>query len=257
MFAIALWDARRRRLVLARDRLGIKPLYLARVPGGVAFGSEPKALLQHPAISRAPDFAAIHHYLSLKNVPAPLSAFRDIEQLRAGELAVCTGGDVERQRWWRVEFRQRPDTDEREAAGQIRALLEDSVRLQMRSTCRSAPTCWGANGSRPMASRSRLRRAVLPYSARADAGPQGFRNNMLFMVVLSTTLLIDRFIRSRPNGPEAATAPRLRVIRPMRSRPREVFFPPFADRRRERRAPTVVPLSARNGWTRGASGFPG
>ncbi len=133
MFAIALWDLRRRRLVLARDRLGIKPLYLARVPGGVAFGSEPKALLQHPAISRAPDFAAIHHYLSLKNVPAPLSAIRDIEQLRAGELAVCTGGNVERQRWWRVEFREGPDMDEREAAGQIRAVLEDSVRLQMRS----------------------------------------------------------------------------------------------------------------------------
>ncbi len=133
MFAIALWDARRRRLVLARDRLGIKPLYLARVPGGVAFGSEPKALLQHPAISRAPDFGAIHHYLSLKNVPAPLSAFRDIEQLRAGELAVCSDSSIERRRWWRVEFRQSADVDEHEAAGQIRALLQDSVRLQMRS----------------------------------------------------------------------------------------------------------------------------
>ena len=133
MFAIALWDARRRHLVLARDRLGIKPLYLARVPGGVAFGSEPKALLQHPAVSRAPDLAAIHHYLSLKNVPAPLSAFRDIGQLRAGELAVCSDGNIERQRWWRIEFRQGPDMDEQEAAGRIRGLLQDSVRLQMRS----------------------------------------------------------------------------------------------------------------------------
>jgi len=133
MFAIALWDARRRQLVLARDRLGIKPLYFARIPGGVAFGSEPKALLKHPAISRAPNFTAIHHYLSLKNVPAPLSAFRDMEQLRSGELAVCSGSQIERRRWWSVEFDQCADLDEHEAADQIRALLEDSVRLQMRS----------------------------------------------------------------------------------------------------------------------------
>jgi asparagine synthase (glutamine-hydrolysing) len=133
MFAIALWDARRRQLVLARDRLGIKPLYFARIPGGVAFGSEPKALLKHPVISRAPNFTAIHHYLSLKNVPAPLSAFRDMEQLRSGELAVCSGSQIERRRWWSVEFDQCADLDENEAADQIRALLEDSVRLQMRS----------------------------------------------------------------------------------------------------------------------------
>lgn len=93
MFAIALWDARRQLLVLARDRLGIKPLYFTRIPGGVAFGSEPKALLTHPAVSAQPNLTAIHHYLSLKNVPAPLSAFRDIEQLRSGELAICTRGN--------------------------------------------------------------------------------------------------------------------------------------------------------------------
>jgi asparagine synthase (glutamine-hydrolysing) len=133
MFAIALWDARRRRLVLARDRLGIKPLYFARVPGGVAFGSEPKALLEHPAISRTPNLAAIHHYLSLKNVPAPLSAFRDVEQLRGGEIAVCSGGEIDRRRWWRAAFDRCTDMDEREAAARIRDLLEDSVRLQMRS----------------------------------------------------------------------------------------------------------------------------
>ena len=85
MFAIALWDVRRQELVLARDRLGIKPLYLARLAEGVAFGSEPKALLEHPEIAREPNLVALHHYLSLKNIPAPLSAFRAIEQLRNGE----------------------------------------------------------------------------------------------------------------------------------------------------------------------------
>jgi asparagine synthase (glutamine-hydrolysing) len=133
MFALALWDARRRQLILVRDRLGIKPLYFARLPGGVAFGSEPKALLEHPAVSRRPNLAALHHYLSLKNVPAPLSAFHDIEQLRAGELAVCSGRQVERRRWWQVRFEDHTDVPESAAAEHIRALLEDSVRLQMRS----------------------------------------------------------------------------------------------------------------------------
>jgi asparagine synthase (glutamine-hydrolysing) len=133
MFALALWDARRRQLILVRDRLGIKPLYFARLPGGVAFGSEPKALLEHPAVSRRPNLAALHHYLSLKNVPAPLSAFHDIEQLRAGELAVCSGRQVERRRWWQVRFEDHTDVPESAAAEHIRALLEDSVRLQMHS----------------------------------------------------------------------------------------------------------------------------
>ena len=133
MFAIALWDTPRQELVLARDRLGIKPLYLARLNNGVAFGSEPKALLAHPEISREPNLLAIHHYLSLKNVPAPLSAFAGIEQLRNGELAVCRGNEIVRRRWWRPPFGTPTDIDEAEAAAEIRRLLEDSVRLQMRS----------------------------------------------------------------------------------------------------------------------------
>jgi asparagine synthase (glutamine-hydrolysing) len=133
MFAIALWDQRRREIVLARDRLGIKPLYFARLRDCIAFGSEPKALLEHPGVSREPNLIALHHYLSLKNVPAPLSAFRGIEQLRSGELAICRGAEVIRRHWWRPSFERVADVDEVEAAGEIRRLLEDSVRLQMRS----------------------------------------------------------------------------------------------------------------------------
>jgi len=133
MFAIALWDQKRRQLILARDRLGIKPLYLARVGDGVVFGSEPKALLEHPGVARAPNLVAIHHYLSFKNVPAPYSAFNAIEQLRAGELAVCDGKEIRRQRWWSPNFDRLLDSDEVAAAARIRELLEDSVRLQMRA----------------------------------------------------------------------------------------------------------------------------
>jgi len=133
MFAIALWDGPRRRLLLARDRMGIKPLYYARVPGGLAFGSEPKALLMHPDVSRAPDLPALHHYFTLKNIPAPHSAFQAIRQLRAGELLTFASGPPSIRRWWRIAFHESPGITEEEASCEIRSLLEDSVRLQMRS----------------------------------------------------------------------------------------------------------------------------
>jgi len=133
MFAIALWDNTQRKLILVRDRLGIKPLYFAFATGNLIFGSEPKALLIHPEVSRSPNFESIHHYLSLKNVPAPASAFKDIEQLRGGELAVFDGHDVKRQRWWKPDFSSRSDLGEADAASRIRELLYDSVKLQMRS----------------------------------------------------------------------------------------------------------------------------
>jgi asparagine synthase (glutamine-hydrolysing) len=134
MFAIALWDRRDRRLVLARDRLGIKPLYYAQVGDTIVFGSEPKALLVHPLVGRDPDLAALHHYFSLKNVPAPLSAFIAIRQLGAGDCALWSDGRLETRRWWRIDYaKHQAAVAEHDAAEHIRALLDDSVRLQMRS----------------------------------------------------------------------------------------------------------------------------
>jgi asparagine synthase (glutamine-hydrolysing) len=133
MFAIALWDAPRRRLLLARDRAGIKPLYYAPLGDDLVFGSEPKALLAHPQISRDPDHEALHHYFSLKHIPAPFSAFKAMRQLRAGEYLVHEGGKIALRRWWRLQFREDGALGEEEAAVRIRALLEDAVRLQMRS----------------------------------------------------------------------------------------------------------------------------
>jgi asparagine synthase (glutamine-hydrolysing) len=133
MFAIALWDSQRKQLVLARDRVGIKPLYFARVPGGVAFGSEIKAILKHSAIKREPNYEALYHYLSLKNVPCPETAYAGIGQLRPGELAVFKDGGFERSIYWHVKFAEKLSMTDEEAATGIRSLLEDSVRLQMRS----------------------------------------------------------------------------------------------------------------------------
>jgi len=132
MFAIALWDSAKRRLYLIRDRIGIKPLYYAAVGDLLLFGSEPKAILRHPGVSRDPDLKAIHHYFSFKNVPAPMSAFAAIRQLCAGEMLIRDDNGARVHRWWRLPGDRDDAIDERDAARQIRALLEDSVRLNMR-----------------------------------------------------------------------------------------------------------------------------
>src|ERR1051326_1120643 len=133
MFAVALWDSRRSELHLARDRVGIKPLYFARFDGRVIFGSEIKSLLAHPSVRRSPNFAALHHYFSFKNIPAPWSAFEGIEQLRPGARVIVRGKQVERCRWWRINFAEDEEMCEADAAAALRDLLTDSVRLDRKS----------------------------------------------------------------------------------------------------------------------------
>src|SRR6185312_9009928 len=89
MFSYAVWDSRRRRLVLVRDRLGIKPLYYTQVGDTLLFGSEIKSLLLHPAVDVALDETALELYLSLQYVPGPRTLFRNIYKLPAGHLIVC------------------------------------------------------------------------------------------------------------------------------------------------------------------------
>ena len=86
MFAFALWDERRRRLLLARDRLGVKPLYWARIGDRLAFASEMKALLCWPELRRELDPAALAYYLSLRYTPDPKTIFKGIQSLPAGHL---------------------------------------------------------------------------------------------------------------------------------------------------------------------------
>ena len=106
MFAIALWDGERNRLFLARDRLGVKPLYYAEVAGGLVYGSEPAAILASGAVKAEPDLAAIAQYLALQYVPAPLTGFAGVSKLHPGEYLVWQDGSVRRQRWWSIRHRR-------------------------------------------------------------------------------------------------------------------------------------------------------
>jgi asparagine synthase (glutamine-hydrolysing) len=133
MFGFALWDARRRQLFIARDRLGIKPLYFTQAGGRLIFGSEIKAILQHPAVEARMDLAALNHYLSLKYVPAPQTMFAGISALPPGCSLTCDAQGVRIHRYWDVSFANQGHSDHREEvyAEQLEALLREAVQLHV------------------------------------------------------------------------------------------------------------------------------
>jgi asparagine synthase (glutamine-hydrolysing) len=133
MFAFALWDGRAGELWLARDRVGVKPLYYARRPDRLLFASEIKAILADPAQPRAVDEHALFDYLSFLAVPAPRTLFDGIAKLEGGTWArVGRDGEVRVQRWWDVWDGVTPNTraSDAELATQVRDELRESVRLR-------------------------------------------------------------------------------------------------------------------------------
>src|SRR3954468_9112516 len=104
MFAIALWDSERRRLVLARDRLGVKPLYWAPVGDGLLYASEPGAILASGRVERRADPEAIADYLTLQYVPPPRTGFAGINKLGPGEMLVLEDGRTNMRRWWALDY---------------------------------------------------------------------------------------------------------------------------------------------------------
>ncbi len=134
MFAVAIWDAKRRRLLLYRDRIGKKPLYYCRSGNQLIFASEIKALLVHARISREPDFRALFHYFSLKHISAPRTAYRDIRQVQPGHCLVWENGTLRTTCYWRPQFGETlEDIGPEEAASELGTLLEDAVRLRLNS----------------------------------------------------------------------------------------------------------------------------
>ena len=132
MFAFAVWDTRRRRLLLARDRLGVKPLYYATTPDRVVFASEIKALFHYPGVEARPDLTALGNFLALKYVPAPQTMFQGISALPPGHLLSVGPDGMDVRRYWDVSFRRdEPPAREEEYAERLRDLLRDAVRAQL------------------------------------------------------------------------------------------------------------------------------
>jgi asparagine synthase (glutamine-hydrolysing) len=132
MFAFALWDDQRRRLFIARDRFGEKPLYWGVFDRTLLFASEPKVLLAHPAVRPDLNLDALRQYLSFDYVPAPLSIYEGINKLPAAHHLTLEEGRVEVKRYWQLSYKLRePVPTVSEAASQLRDLLADSVRMRL------------------------------------------------------------------------------------------------------------------------------
>ena len=135
-FAIALWDENAQRLVLARDRIGVKPLYYTVSAGRLIFASEIKAILEHPAVSRDIDEEALYHYLTFLTTPAPQTLFAGIQKLPAGCALTCDSrGEVKITRYWdAISVRLDPTLEDEQAiAEELRRLLSESIAKRMMS----------------------------------------------------------------------------------------------------------------------------
>jgi asparagine synthase (glutamine-hydrolysing) len=137
MYAFSLWDSRKKKLLIARDRFGEKPLYYGVFDGKLIWASEPKAILAHPSVKAELDLDALRHYVSFDYVPAPLSIYKDIRKLPAAHVLTVEGGEVKTRRYWDIDW-SRADAKGRlngtglaHKADELRELLSDAVRMRL------------------------------------------------------------------------------------------------------------------------------
>ncbi|MFH0809605.1 MAG: asparagine synthase (glutamine-hydrolyzing) [Pseudomonadota bacterium] len=128
MFAFGLWDSRRRRLWLVRDRMGIKPLFYSALPDALLFGSEIKSLLEHPAVSRRLDRRALAYYLAMNWIPAPHTLLADVRQLLPGHFLLLENGSQRNVCYWDLSFREAGNGGRRAWQEEFDALMDSTVR---------------------------------------------------------------------------------------------------------------------------------
>ena len=131
MFAFGIWDAVRRTLLLARDRVGKKPLCYRLDENGIAFASEPKAFLAEAGFVPEVDAKTISHYLTYQYVPSPMSGFRGVRKLPPAHYLLVQDGQVSVRRYWRLRYGTKRHISEAQAAEEVLARLREAVRLRL------------------------------------------------------------------------------------------------------------------------------
>ena len=228
MFAFAIWDTRRRELFLARDRLGVKPLYYASPPGGFVFASEIKALLEHPSITARPRRGGVRPLPDVRCTPAPMTLFAGHQQARprrADDGHAPTGGSTSETYW--TPFSER-------AAAEVAALDDDGARGAAASSCLRASV-----GKRMMSD--------VPFGVFLSGGVDSSTN-----VALMAELMTSRCRRSRSASHGERALQRARVGAQRRRAVRH--RPPRGDRRRRTTSSRSCPSSSTTRTSRSRTG---
>jgi asparagine synthase (glutamine-hydrolysing) len=131
MFAFALWDSEQESLFLARDRFGKKPLVYALLSDQIVFGSEIKALLEHPAVGREIDYSAIDLFLTYQYIPSPWTIYQSIRKLPPAHTLLWKDGQIRLRRYWEPTFIPETSLSFQEAQEQMLATLKEATRLRM------------------------------------------------------------------------------------------------------------------------------
>ncbi len=131
MFAFALWDKNKNKLLIARDRFGEKPLYYGVFDNQLIFASEPKVLLANPAVKAEINLDALRQYLSFDYVPAPSSIYKNIYKLPAAHLLILEKGEIRTRRYWNLSWEKKETKSLESSAEELRELLADAVRMRL------------------------------------------------------------------------------------------------------------------------------
>ncbi len=132
MFAFAIWDEKRQRLILARDRVGKKPLYYVQQSNCFIFASEIKAILEHDEVDRNIDLEALNAYLSFGYVPSPLSIFKDIQKLPPASIAILEKNNLRIESYWHLEMDKiEKNWSESEAGEELLSIFDEAVKVRL------------------------------------------------------------------------------------------------------------------------------
>lgn len=133
MFAFAIWDSRKNRFFIARDRIGIKPLYYYQDRERLVFGSELKSILQIKDIPRRVNPQALNNFLTFEYIAAPLSIFEGIQKLKPGHSLLWDNGKISIRKYWDLQYGINKITSEAEICEELESLLQDSIRIRLMS----------------------------------------------------------------------------------------------------------------------------